>query len=121
MPRLQGKIAIVTGAARGMGEIEARLFAEEGATVVLCDVSDDQGQRVADDIVAHGGTAEYCHLNVTDEDNWRDVIGATVSQHGRLDILVNNGESPATTKKTTWGQPRGIGCSISMPRAFSSA
>ena len=91
MPRLQGKIAIVTGAARGMGEIEARLFAEEGATVVLCDVSDDQGQRVADDIVAHGGTAEYCHLNVTDEDNWRDVIGATVSQHGRLDILVNNG------------------------------
>ena len=90
MPRLLGKIAIVTGAARGMGEVEARLFAEEGATVVLCDVSDDDGQRVADDIVSHGGSAEYCRLNVTDEDNWHDVIDATVSRHGRIDILVNN-------------------------------
>ncbi len=90
MPRLEGKVAIVTGAARGMGEVEARLFAEEGATVMVCDVSDDDGQRVADDIVAHGGAAEYRHLNVTDEDNWRDVIGDTVSRYGRLDILVNN-------------------------------
>ena len=90
MPRLEGKIAIVTGAARGMGEVEARLFAEEGATVVLCDVSDNDGQRVAEDIVAHGGAAEYRRLNVTDEDNWREVIAETVMQHGRLDILVNN-------------------------------
>lgn len=90
MPRLEGKVAMVTGAARGMGEIEARLFAEEGATVVLCDVSDSDGQRVAQDIVAHGGSAEYLHLNVTDEDNWADVIGDTVRRHGKLDILVNN-------------------------------
>lgn len=90
MPRLDGKIAMVTGAARGMGEVEARLFAEEGATVVLCDVSDGDGERVADDIVAHGGAAQYLHLNITDEDNWRDVIAETVSRHGRLDILVNN-------------------------------
>ena len=90
MPRLEGKIAIVTGAARGMGEVEARLFAEEGATVALCDVSDADGQRVAEDIVAGGGAAEYVHLNVTDEDNWRQVIGDTVNRHGRLDILVNN-------------------------------
>ena len=90
MPRLEGKIAIVTGAARGMGEIEARLFAEEGAAVVLCDVSDDAGQRVAEDIVSTGGTAEYAHLNVTDEDNWRQVIGDAVAKYGRLDILVNN-------------------------------
>jgi NAD(P)-dependent dehydrogenase (short-subunit alcohol dehydrogenase family) len=90
MPRLEGKIAIVTGAARGMGEVEARLFAEEGATVVLCDVSDDAGQRVADDIVSSGGTAEYAHLNVTDEDNWRQIIGDAVAKYGRLDILVNN-------------------------------
>ena len=90
MPRLEGKIAIVTGAARGMGEVEARLFAEEGAVVVLCDVSDADGQRVAEDIVSHGGAAEYLHLNVTDEDNWRDVIEGTVARHGRLDVLVNN-------------------------------
>ncbi len=90
MPRLQGKIAIVTGAARGMGEVEARLFAEEGATVILCDISGYDGQRVAEDIVAHGGAAEYLDLNVTDEENWRDVIAATVSRHGRLDVLVNN-------------------------------
>ena len=90
MPRLEGKVAIVTGAARGMGEVEARLFAEEGATVVLCDVSDDDGQRVADDIVAHGGAATYLHLNVTDEANWEEVIGDTVGRHGKLDILVNN-------------------------------
>ncbi len=90
MPRLEGKIAIVTGAARGMGEVEARLFAEEGATVVVCDVTDDTGQRVADDIVSNGGSAEFAHLNVTDEDNWRQVIADTVGRHGRLDILVNN-------------------------------
>ena len=90
MPRLEGKIAIVTGAARGMGEVEARLFAEEGATVVVCDVTDDTGQRVADDIVSNGGIAEFAHLNVTDEDNWRQVIADTVGRHGRLDILVNN-------------------------------
>ena len=90
MPRLEGKIAIVTGAARGMGAVEARLFAAEGATVALCDVSDAAGQRVAEDIVAGGGAAEYVHLNVTDEDNWRQVIGDTVNRHGRLDILVNN-------------------------------
>ena len=90
MPRLEGKIAIVTGAARGMGEVEARLFAEEGATVVVCDVTDDAGQRVADDIVSNGGSAEYIHLNVTDEDNWRQVIADTVGRHGKLDILVNN-------------------------------
>jgi NAD(P)-dependent dehydrogenase (short-subunit alcohol dehydrogenase family) len=90
MPRLEGQVAMVTGAARGIGEVEARLFAEEGATVVLCDVSDSDGQRVAEDIVAHGGAAEYLHLNVTDEDNWADVIGDTVRRHGKLDILVNN-------------------------------
>lgn len=90
MPRLEGKIAIVTGAARGMGEVEARLFAAAGAAVVLCDVSDAAGQRVADDIVSAGAAATYSHLNVTDAENWRQVIADTVSKHGRLDILVNN-------------------------------
>ena len=90
MPRLEGKIAIVTGAARGMGEVEARLFAAAGAAVVLCDVSDAAGQRVADDIVSAGAAATYAHLNVTDAENWRQVIADTVSKHGRLDILVNN-------------------------------
>ncbi len=90
MPRLEGKVAIVTGAARGMGEVEARLFAEEGAAVILADVRDAEGQRVAEEIASSGGAAEYVRLNVTDEDNWRQVTGDAAGKHGRLDILVNN-------------------------------
>ena len=85
MGRLDGKIAIITGAARGQGEAEARLFAREGAKVVLTDVLDNDGQRVADDI-----GASYEHLDVRHEEAWKSLTESVVAQHGRIDVLVNN-------------------------------
>jgi NAD(P)-dependent dehydrogenase (short-subunit alcohol dehydrogenase family) len=88
--RLKSKIAIVTGAAHGMGEAEAKLFAENGATVVVADVLEREGEAVAAAIRQAGGKATFARLDVTDDANWERVIGETVAAHGRLDILVNN-------------------------------
>ena len=85
--RLEGKVAIVTGAARGQGEATARLFAAEGAKVVLADLSDPEGEAVAASI---GGDAVYAHLDITDEDAWDAVIRDTVARWGTVDVLVNN-------------------------------
>ena len=85
--RLQGKVALITGGARGMGEREARLFSSEGATVVIADVLDELGTATASGI---GGSASYVHLDVTDADAWSMVVGSVVEQHGQLDVLVNN-------------------------------
>ena len=87
MNRLAGKVAIITGAAKGLGEADARRFAEEGATVILADVDDATGGAVA---AALGGTAEYVHLDVRREAEWAALIDDVVARHGRLDILVNN-------------------------------
>ena len=88
--RLEGKVAIVTGGASGMGASTARIFAREGAKVVVADQLDDDGRQVVAEIVAANGAAEFRHLDVTDEANWRDVVAATVAAFGKLDILVNN-------------------------------
>ena len=88
--RLQGKIAIVTGAAHGMGEAEARLFAAEGATVIVADRLEAEGQAVAASIRDTGGHARFQRLDVTDEAEWLGLMDATMAEHGRLDILVNN-------------------------------
>lgn len=85
MGRLDDKVAIITGGARGQGEAEARLFAGEGAAVVLTDVLSAEGQAVADDI---GGT--FHHHDVSVEEGWRRVVESTVADHGRIDVLVNN-------------------------------
>ena len=90
MPRLEGKVALISGAARGQGACEGRLFAQEGAKVVLTDVLDEEGESVAADIREQGGDAIYLHLDVTQEQQWQDVIQATVDRYGKLDILVNN-------------------------------
>ena len=74
MRRLEGKVALITGAASGMGAVEARLFAEHGATVVLADVQDEAGEAIARAIRESGGPAEYLHLDVSDEPHWVEVI-----------------------------------------------
>lgn len=87
MGRVAGKVAIITGAASGMGKADAILLAAEGARVVVADLNEVDGRAVAQDI---GDNAIFLRLDVTDEDNWKSVIAATVEQFGRLDILVNN-------------------------------
>jgi 3alpha(or 20beta)-hydroxysteroid dehydrogenase len=87
MGRLDGKVAIVTGAARGQGEAEARMFVAEGAKVVLGDVLDDLGEKVAVDL---GDDARYVHLDVTSPDDWKSAVDTAVSTFGKLDVLVNN-------------------------------
>ena len=87
MARLAGKIAIITGAAKGLGEADARLFAQEGATVILTDMDVENGQRVANEI---GKNAEFHQQDVCDEDRWIELINDVVAQHAKLDILVNN-------------------------------
>ncbi|HVC52360.1 MAG TPA: glucose 1-dehydrogenase [Stellaceae bacterium] len=88
--RLDGKVALITGAASGMGASTARIFAREGARIVVADQLDDDGRKVAADITAANGTARFHHLDVTDEANWKAVVDATVAEFGKLDILVNN-------------------------------
>jgi 3alpha(or 20beta)-hydroxysteroid dehydrogenase len=85
--RLAGKVALVTGAARGTGEAVARLFAEEGARVVLADLRDPEGERVAREI---GPAASYLHLDVTSESDWERAVAASERLHGALHVLVNN-------------------------------
>ena len=88
--RLEGKVALITGAARGQGAAEARLFAQEGAKVILADVSDPEGIAVAAEIAEVGGDAIYVHLDVTDESQWDAAVQSAVTSFGKLDILVNN-------------------------------
>jgi 3alpha(or 20beta)-hydroxysteroid dehydrogenase len=85
--RLAGKTAIITGAARGQGAADARLFADEGASVVLTDVLDELGEAVAREI---GNRAIYQHLDVRDSDQWDEVVALTTCRFGRVDVLVNN-------------------------------
>ncbi len=87
MGRLDGKVAIVTGAARGLGECISRLFADEGARVALFDILDDLGAAVAVDI---GGSAIYQHCDVSREEDWAAGMEAALAWGGRLDVLVNN-------------------------------
>src|SRR5262245_35254948 len=87
MGRLDGKVAIITGASRGMGEAHARRFAAEGARVVVADVLHDEGKLVAE---ACGPDAVYEPLDVTDAGAWRRVVDATVARWERIDVLVNN-------------------------------
>jgi len=87
MGRLDGKVAIITGAARGQGAAEARLFVAEGAKVVLADVLDDEGRAVAEEL---GESATYAHLDVTDEDQWKTTVALAEERYGPVTVLVNN-------------------------------
>ena len=90
MNRLDDKVALISGAARGIGGETARLMAKEGARVVVADLLDDRGRQTVADITATGGQAAYAHLDVTIEEDWAAAINLAVSRFGRLDILVNN-------------------------------
>ena len=90
MGRLDGKVALVSGGARGQGAAEARVFAAEGAKVVFGDLRDDEGAAVEAEIRAAGGEATYLHLDVTQENQWQAAVAKAVDGYGGLQILVNN-------------------------------
>jgi NAD(P)-dependent dehydrogenase (short-subunit alcohol dehydrogenase family) len=88
--RLAGKVALISGGARGMGAAEARLFTREGARVVIGDVLEAEGREVEAEITAKGGEALFVRLDVTQEASWNDAVTQTVGRFGKLDVLVNN-------------------------------
>ena len=90
MGRLAGKVALISGGARGQGAAEAQLFVREGAAVVFGDILDDEGKKVEASIRASGGQATYVHLNVTREVDWRAAVATAVQTYGKLNVLVNN-------------------------------
>ena len=90
MGRLSGKVAIISGGARGQGAEEARLFASEGAKVIIGDILDSEGIQVESEIIERGGQAKFVRLDVTIEDDWSKAVQLAISEYGKLDILVNN-------------------------------
>ena len=90
MPRLEGKVALISGGARGQGAAEAILFANEGAKVVIGDILDDEGRQTEAQIAELGGDATYVHLDVTSAADWDAAVQTALDRYGRLDILVNN-------------------------------
>ena len=88
--RLNDKVALISGAAHGMGEATARLFAREGAKVIIADVLEREGETVAQSIVTSGGNAIFVRLDVAEEPQWIAAMAAIIARYGRLDVLVNN-------------------------------
>ncbi len=88
--RLDGKVALITGAASGMGASMARIFAREGGKIVVADVLEAEGREVVADITKNNGAAMFRRLDVTSETDWQQAIDATLAAYGKLDILVNN-------------------------------
>ena len=99
--RLAGKVALISGAAGGMGAEEARLFAREGAKVIIADVLEDEGRQVEAGIRGAGGEAVFVPLDVTREADWEQGVGTAVQRFGKLDVLVNN----AGLSSTSVGDP----------------
>jgi 3alpha(or 20beta)-hydroxysteroid dehydrogenase len=88
--KLNGKVALISGGARGQGAAEAKTFAREGAKVVFGDIRDAEGKQIEAEIRADGGDALYIHLDVTSEEDWRRAVHEAVTRYRKLDILVNN-------------------------------
>lgn len=100
MKRVQGKVAIVTGGAVGLGEATCRLLAEEGATVAITDIKDKEGEAVAEQVREAGGEARYWHLDVGDEEQVQEVFGQIEEAFGKVDVLVNNAGISGANKPT---------------------
>ncbi|MCH9036875.1 MAG: glucose 1-dehydrogenase [Chloroflexi bacterium] len=111
--RLEGKVALISGGARGIGEAIARLFAREGASVTIGDILEDEGQRVAREIDDAGGRALFVRLDVTVEEEWRRAVQATVERFDQLNVLVNNAgiyrkELVDETSVEAWDEVMGV-------------
>ncbi len=100
MKRLDGKTCIVTGGSKGIGKATCLRLAEEGASVAVTDIGDDDGKAVCENIVAQGGTAEYWHLDVSDADAVREVFDAVATHFGKIDVVVNNAGIAGVDKPT---------------------
>ena len=90
MGKLDRKVALISGGARGMGAATAKKFAREGAKVILGDIRDADGTKVKETISSEGGEAVYVHLDVTDESDWRNAVATAITRYGGLHILINN-------------------------------
>ncbi|MFP6680135.1 MAG: glucose 1-dehydrogenase [Dehalococcoidia bacterium] len=103
---MENKVAIVTGGASGLGEATTKLFASEGATVIIADVLEEEGRKIEANIAETGGVALFSKLDVTDERQWQNLVGATVKRFGKLDVLVNNagisGSDPDLLNTEAW-------------------
>jgi NAD(P)-dependent dehydrogenase (short-subunit alcohol dehydrogenase family) len=105
--RLANKVALISGAASGMGESEALIFAREGASVVIGDILEREGSQVVDKITATGGKAMFVKLDVTSEADWQSAVQAAVSAFGKLNVLINNAGisgtfDPDLTSTSAW-------------------
>ncbi len=88
--RLEGKVALIAGGARGIGAAEAKLFAREGASLAIGDVLETEGQQLAEEIAESGGQVTFFKLDVTSEEDWQAAVRTTLDRFGKLDVLVNN-------------------------------
>jgi NAD(P)-dependent dehydrogenase (short-subunit alcohol dehydrogenase family) len=127
--RLEGKVALITGGASGMGMIASKLFAGEGARVVLTDLNDEAGEAVAADIASAGGEASYVHADVSKEADARAMVDAAVRRYGSLSVLYNNAGimlsedgSVDATEESVWDRTLAInvkgvafGCKYGVP------
>ena len=110
--RLSDKVAIVTGAASGMGAATARLFAREGAKVIVADMLEAEGKAVADSIKSNSGEARFQKLDVASDKDWDATVAAALAAYGKIDILINNagvsGSDPDRLSIATWDRQMSI-------------
>src|SRR5262249_15878854 len=119
--RLADKVAIVTGAASGMGASTAQIFAREGAKVVAADLLAADGERVVGQIKQAGGNTRFQTLDVTKEKDWEQAVAATLSAYGRIDVLINNagisGSDPELLSLAIWEKVMAVnttGCFLGL-------
>lgn len=113
MDRLKGKVALITGGSMGIGEADALLFAREGARVIIGDINEAAGEKVAAQIRSEGLDAAFCHLDVSSESSWKEAFSFIMSTYGKINIVVNNagvslGKDIEATSLEDWNWLMGI-------------